>query len=140
MFPTFVLTHRVQFSETDAAGVVHFSNYGRWLEEVEHAYFRACGLSVQMRHGRREIGWPRVAVACQYAAPARFEDEVELHFRIQTLGSRSLTYRVQFVIGGRPIATGEVTSVCCRLGPGGMKAITIPPAIRRKLTRGPTGG
>ena len=44
----FSVTHFVQFSETDMAGIVHFSNFFRWMEEVEHAYFRSLGLSVSM--------------------------------------------------------------------------------------------
>ena len=46
MAAEFSISRRVQFAETDMAGVVHFSNYFRWMEEVEHAFFRAVGLSV----------------------------------------------------------------------------------------------
>src|SRR5689334_19819650 len=46
----FTVRHLVQFSETDMAGIVHFSNYFRWMEEVEHAFLRSLGMSVSMRH------------------------------------------------------------------------------------------
>jgi len=53
----FSISRRVQFAETDMAGVVHFSNYFRWMEEVEHAFFRSVGLSVVMQHQGRDISW-----------------------------------------------------------------------------------
>ena len=42
----FSIPRRVQFSETDMAGIAHFSNFFRMMEEVEHAFFRSVGLSV----------------------------------------------------------------------------------------------
>jgi acyl-CoA thioester hydrolase len=129
----FSIIHRVQFSETDAAGIVHFSNYFRWMEEVEHAFFRSVGLSVQMKHGGREIGWPRVSVGCDYSGPARFEDEVQLLMSITRLGDRSLTYEVRFINSGREIALGRATTACCELTADGMTAIPIPDDIRARL-------
>ena len=125
--------HRVQFSETDLAGVVHFSNYFRMMEEVEHDFFRAQSLSVAMVHESLEIGWPRVSASCEFFGPLRFEDEVELHLRVTKVGEKSLNYEVEFLHDGRRIALGKMTSVCCEmLGPG-MRSIPIPEGIRRKL-------
>jgi acyl-CoA thioester hydrolase len=130
---TFTLTRRVQFSETDMAGVVHFSNFFRWMEEVEHAFFRSLGLSVSMQHDGLAIGWPRVSATCEYLAAARFEDEIELRLRITKLGQKSLNYEVDFHKGATRIARGKIATVCCALPPDGMSAISIPSAIRAKL-------
>ncbi len=116
------------------ARVVHFSNLFRWMEEVEHAYFRARGLSVAMQHDGAEIGWPRVSASCEYFAPARFEDEVELRLKITKLGSKSLNYEVDFLKGSELIARGKISAVCCALTPNGMSAIAIPESIKAKLT------
>ena len=37
------MTRRVQFHETDLAGLVHFSIFFRYMEEAEHALWRAAG-------------------------------------------------------------------------------------------------
>ena len=130
----FSISRRVQFAETDMAGVVHFANYFRWMEEVEHAFFRSVGLSVVMHHQGREISWPRVAVECEYFGPLRFEDELELRLRVMKVGGKSFTYEVDFLKGGHPVALGKVTSVCCAVErAGGFAAIAIPPEIREKL-------
>jgi len=68
----------VEFADTDMAGIAHFANYFRWMEEVEHAFFRSLGLSVAMRHEHIEIGWPRVKSSFEFHKPLRFEDDFEV--------------------------------------------------------------
>src|SRR5580704_1212282 len=123
----FSIQHRVQFSETDMAGIMHFSNYFRLMEEVEHAFFRSLGLSVVMQHEGMHIGWPRVAANCEYFGPCRFEDELQIVLRVARLGEKSFSYEVDFLLAGRRIALGKITSVCCLIETGGMKSIPIPP-------------
>ena len=36
----------VEFSETDMAGIVHFSNYCKYMEAAEHRFFRSIGYSI----------------------------------------------------------------------------------------------
>ena len=129
----FSITHRVQFFETDMAGVVHFANYFRWMEIVEHAFFRSLGLSVMMTHEAAEIGWPRVATSCEYFGPARFEDEITLKLLVTKVGGKSLTYEVDFLKGDMLLAKGKLTSVCVAVTDGSFKAISIPDALRKKL-------
>src|SRR3569623_1890676 len=74
-----VYRRRVQFSETDMAGIVHFSNYYRYMEEAEHDWFRSLGLRImQTLPDGRVVGWPRVRSACVYEAPARYDDDIEI--------------------------------------------------------------
>ena len=68
----FKLIRRIEFSETDMAGIVHFSNFFRMMESAEHAFFRSLGFSVHPEGGT--TGWPRVSATCDYLRPLRFED------------------------------------------------------------------
>ena len=54
------LRRRVQFHETDAAGIVHFSWFYRYMEEAEHALWRQAGLSIHSPgvSSRRRSGRP----------------------------------------------------------------------------------
>ena len=89
----FIFFKRVEFSETDMAGIVHFSNFFRYMEIAEHAFFRSLGFSVHPREQSSQTGWPRVHVSCDYHAPAFFEDELEIHLKIMRIGEKSLTYQ-----------------------------------------------
>jgi len=133
MLPRFSITRRINFAETDMAGVMHFSHYFRLMEEVEHEFFRSRGLSVVMHDGGREISWPRVSASCEYSGPLRFEDVVELQLKITRIGSKSLSYEVDFVKDGQRVATGKLTSVCVAVEAGKFSPTAIPAAIRRRL-------
>lgn len=132
----FVLTRRVAFSETDMAGVMHFSNYYRWMEDAEHAFWRGLGESIvtpPAAGDEHHVSWPRVQTSCEYAAPAHFEDEVELRFRVLSVGQKSYTFEVEFLKRGQKIARAETTAVCCTMRRGRFGAIVIPPPVRAKL-------
>jgi 4-hydroxybenzoyl-CoA thioesterase/acyl-CoA thioester hydrolase len=124
---------RVQFAETDAAGVLHFSNYFRMMEEAEHAFWRSLELSVVVSEGGRCISWPRVSVSCEYFAPAHFEDELALQLALTELGERSMSYRVEFRRDGRRTALGITKAVCCTMADGAFRPVAIPEVIRAKL-------
>src|SRR5215203_1659154 len=133
MLTEFSIPRRIQFAETDMAGIAHFSNFFRMMEEVEHAFFRSIGLSVSMQHDGMHVGWPRVSTGCEFFGPVRFEDQVELVMRVTKVGEKSFNYEVDFNVAGRRVALGKMTSVCCALEDGAMRSIPIPAAIREKL-------
>lgn len=130
---TLTMKRRVQFSETDMAGVLHFAGYYRIMEEIEHALWRECGLSVMTQDGDRPIGWPRVSTSCEYFGPARFEDELELTLRVAAVSEQSVSYEVDFLLDGRRIATGRMTAVCCVIENETFTPIAIPPMLRAVL-------
>src|SRR4051812_32449149 len=131
---SFSILRRIQFAETDMAGIAHFLNFFRVMEGGEDAFFRSVGLSVSMQHDGMHVGWPRVSTSCEFFGPVRFEDELELRLRVVKLGDKSLSYEVDFNLGGRRMALGKTTSVCCELRPDGtMKSIPIPRELRDRL-------
>lgn len=114
-----VITRRVEFFDTDMAGIVHFANYYRFMEEAEHELFRACGLKIvgYTPDGKR-YGWPRVASKCTYASPAHYDDEIAIHVRIAQRTAKALTTAYEFYRGDQLLAEGEMTTVYCVFPPG----------------------
>ncbi len=137
----FRLRRRVEFSETDMAGIVHYSNFFRYMESAEHAFFRSLGFSIVTREVDPPVGWPRVHASCDYMAPLRFEDEVEIHLLVTGKKSKSLSYEFRFrKIEGTAsveVARGALTVVCVRHEGNRMKAATIPSAISDKIEVAP---
>lgn len=128
-------TRRVEFRDTDAAGIVHFSAFFNYMEEVEHEFLRSLGLSVLMRDAEGVLSWPRVAVNCQFQSAVKFEDVVDVELRLVRVGGKSVTYSFSFAHHGRPVATGELTAVCCRMSSAATpQSVNIPPEIKAKLT------
>ena len=126
------LKRRVQFYETDAAGIVHFSWFFRYMEEAEHALWREAGLSIHP--GGAEIGWPRVATSFEFKRPLRFEDEFDVHLRIAEITRRTMRYACRIAQGEATIATGELTVACVRRVAGEpMKSVEIPPEVAARF-------
>lgn len=127
-------TRRVEFRDTDAAGIVHFSAFFNYMEEVEHEFLRSLGLSVLMRDAEGVLSWPRVAASCQFQSAVKFEDVLDVELRLVRVGEKSVTYGFSFAHQGRPVAAGELTAVCCRMEPGAApRSVVIPEAMARKL-------
>jgi YbgC/YbaW family acyl-CoA thioester hydrolase len=124
----FTLRRRVTFHEVDSAGIVHFSIYFRYMEEAEHALWRAAGISIAARDAN--VGYPRVSAAFDYHRPLRFEDEFDARIRIVSIRDKSLRYVCTLTKGDEKIATGTVTVVCVSRGEDGvMKARPLPPDV-----------
>src|SRR6476620_2217408 len=113
------------------AGVVHFSCFLRYMEEAEHALWRAAGLSIASSGSN--IGFPRVAVSIEYHAPLYFEDEFEVHVRITAISRRSIRYESVMTKGGTKVASGTITSVCVQNTPAPMRSIDLPADVVSKL-------
>ena len=134
MASEFRTTRRIEFEDTDAAGIAHFSRFYAFMEQAEHAFLRSLGLSVHMELEGRRLGWPRLAASCEFLEPVRFEEEVEVHLTVKRKGEKSMTYSVEFSRGGRPVARGEITSVCCERGEeGSLTAVPIPEAFASRI-------
>ena len=130
----FTTTRRVEFGDTDMAGIVHFANFFRYMEAAETDFLRSRGLSVSWLDGDTRYGFPRVSTGCDFQKPAKFEDVLTIAVTIEKIGRKSLSYRFDFTRDSDAIAVGRITSVFCRAGgPDHLESIEIPPAIRAKL-------
>jgi YbgC/YbaW family acyl-CoA thioester hydrolase len=137
--PTFSINRRVDFHETDAAGIMHFSNFYRWMEVCEHEWFRVLGLPMMSTtpEGVR-LGWPRREASCGFVRPLRCGDVVRVTGSILEVGNTSVGY--QFVFekdrAGKwtEVARGRMTTVHVRQDSSGrMEAEPVPAAVRAAL-------
>src|SRR6516162_3154252 len=138
----FQITRRVEFSETDMEGIMHFSNFFRFMETAESAFFRSLGYSVVLSRNGLAMGLPRVHAECDYEAPLRFEDEVLVRLLVEKKGTRSLTYQCRFYrlndTGRQQVARGRLTAVCAtRQEDGSMKAVALPKILAEKIQEAP---
>jgi 4-hydroxybenzoyl-CoA thioesterase/acyl-CoA thioester hydrolase len=135
----FTTERRVEFCETDAGGIVHFSAYLCYMEQAEHEFLRSVGQSVIQPHpAGGYLSWPRVRVECTYAAPARFEDVLAITMSISRLGSKSVTYQFEFrSVQHHLVAQGTLVAVCCHINDHGrsINSIDIPETLRTILTQ-----
>ena len=87
---------RIEFADTDMAGIVHFARFFVFMESAEHELLARLGTPVHFQHEGREVGWPRLAASCTYHSPARFGDVLAVRVRVLRKGTKSMTYAVDF--------------------------------------------
>ena len=138
---TFSTQRRIEFCNTDAAGIAHFSAFYPMMESAEHELLRSLGISVLSRHhagakadkAAEDPTWPRVAASCDFHAAAYFEDILTIDVDVARIGSSSIQYQFRFSRDNFPIASGTISSVCCLLTDSGLKKVPIPESIRLRL-------
>ena len=129
---------KMEFSDTDMAGIVHFVRFFVFMETTEHQFLRSLGTSVATEWNGNKIGWPRLAASCEYLSAAKFEDELDIHLTVSRKGSKSITYQFVFTKDGAHIARGQLTAACCICNPGEkLKAIPIPSFIADQIEEAP---
>jgi YbgC/YbaW family acyl-CoA thioester hydrolase len=132
--PVFRTSRRIEFADTDMAGIVHFANFFRLMEAAEVEFLRSRGLSVVMHWEGRDMSFPRVAASCDYLRPIRFQDMVEITVSLRRLGRKSITYGFEFFLGTELVARGQISSVCCLVSAGReIESVEIPAMIRERL-------
>jgi acyl-CoA thioester hydrolase len=127
---------RVNFVETDMAGIVHFSTYFRYMEEAEHALWRSAGLTLGDLN--RTGGFPRVSASFDYKSPLRFDDEFEIGVRIGNATRRSFRYDFTFTRGEVLVGNGSITAVVSAKENGRLRAVDVPQEMIARL-RAATG-
>ena len=143
----FVARRRVEFRDTDAAGIAHFSTFFVWMESAEHELLRQAGVPLvevvaeplPEAHAAPveppgTYSWPRVSAACDYKSAVRFNDELDIAVGIEAIGRSSVTWTFRFEQAGRWVAQGRVVAVRCLLRPGlAPAAVPIPDSVQSRL-------
>ncbi len=129
---------RIEFADTDTAGIAHFSRFFCFAEEAEHAFLRSLGWSVHQRQEGHVIGFPRLATRFEFQSSVVFEDEIDIHLWIRRRGTKTLTYQFSVTSETRAVAKGEFTVICCRCYPDGrIEGIPLPGELADKIEAAP---
>jgi YbgC/YbaW family acyl-CoA thioester hydrolase len=128
------LLREVAFSDTDMAGLVHFPNYLRYVEDTEYSFLRSAGLDVILDAPEGKLGFPRTHIECDYAHPARYRDQLRIALYTTIVGGKTIEHRFQIYTGEKVVVRGLLTTACCRFLPDkDPYAIPIPDFIIDKL-------
>ncbi len=102
-----IYKRRVQFADTDLAGIVHFSKILCYVEEAEHFVMQELSVPPVAKLG----GFPKVHVDCDYRSPLRFGDDVEIQIQLENIGARSLTWNFTVRVADLISAEGSMVTV-----------------------------
>lgn len=140
-------TRRVEFPDTDMAGIMHFTNFFKFMESTEHAFFRSLGLNIHVDEPDYMAGWARASVSCDYLRPAHYPDLLEVRLTVVEVGTRRIEYAFEFRIIdeqgdqelGPVIAKGKMTvaHVAKARGDERMRSTRVPEEVARLIQAAP---
>ena len=84
---------RVYYEDTDAAGIVYYANYFKFAERARTEMLRSVKIDQNVLYTKTGVRFVVRSCAIDYLKPARLDDELEVHTKIQCVKGASLTAR-----------------------------------------------
>ncbi|UPT59227.1 acyl-CoA thioesterase [Geobacillus thermoleovorans] len=126
---------RVHWGDTDAAGIVFYPNFYKWMDEATHHFFASLGRSTWKLFQEERIGMPIVEAKCEFHTPLFFEDQVCVKSAVAELREKSFRIHHQFFRGDQLVAEGYEVRVWTTFAGDRPKAVPIPAELREKMKR-----
>lgn len=129
---------KVYWQDTDMAGIIHFTNYFRYMEEVEIEFLYSLGLDTLKIAHKYNVWRPRVSAQCDFKKTVSFGDELDIHIWVVKKGRSSLHYEIAFNHDGEEVAHGRLIVACVsKTADGKLEATPIPPIMNDALEVAP---
>ena len=113
----FVYRRIAQYHETDQMGIIHHSNYVKWMEEARIAFLENVGMPYRAMEENGLVS-PVVAVSVSYKSPVRFSDKVEIAVRLSAYSGVRLSFQYTFTNRTTGAVAAAATSEHCFLKDG----------------------
>ncbi|MGE0660028.1 MAG: tol-pal system-associated acyl-CoA thioesterase [Reyranellaceae bacterium] len=123
---------RVFYEDTDAAGIVYYANYLRFVERARTEMMRLLGYEHSALRESTGVNWTVRHCAVDYRRPARLDDQLLVDSVITALGGASLDI-AQTVRKGSDILVIATLKLAC-MRPDGRPA-RLPAGLRESLSR-----
>jgi len=103
----FALT--VYYEDTDAAGIVYYANYLKFMERARSDMLRAAGIDQQAEIEKSGSVYAVADVAIRYRRPARLGDDLVILSRVETVRAASVVIQQRVMRGTEEITNARVT-------------------------------
>jgi 4-hydroxybenzoyl-CoA thioesterase len=129
-----VYTVKVEFGDCDPAGIVWFPNFFRWIDAASRNFFVQCGVPPWHETAKTlgVIGTPLVDTKAKFITAASYGDLLYIHTSVGEWRTKSFVQRYRIAREGDTIMEcEEVRIFAARAEGGGIRAVPIPPDVRR---------
>lgn len=130
----FFYDRTTQFSESDAAGIIHFSKIACYVEEAEHHFLAKAGFPVNLQD-LSSCRWPRVNYKCSFSHPILPFQSIRITLAPIYVGKSSINWSWLIVdkVSGSGLCKGEMKTVCCKQEGERLEVCPLPEDLRKQL-------
>ena len=122
---------RVYYEDTDAAGVVYYANYLKFLERARTEWLAGLGFTLNALHSEHHAVFVVHRVELEYRSPARLGDELDVTLALADRGRSRLVADQQVIRGADLLVSARVTLAC--IDPHTWRPARIPAPVRARL-------
>lgn len=126
----YVFPVTVYWEDTDAAGIVYYANYLKFMERARSELVAAAGIDQTALLEADGIVFPVRRCCIDYLQPARLGDSLSVTTRVDRVGGASIDMRQIVSRAGQTLAEAEIRLAC--IGRDG-RPKRIPPEVRQAL-------
>jgi acyl-CoA thioester hydrolase len=130
---SFSINVRVYYEDTDAAGVVYYANYLRFIERARTDWLRQLGFDQKQLLASRGIAFAVRSLEAEYLKPARLDDELVVSATIVSVGGVQMMFEQTVTRGDEVLFTAKVRVAC--FDPVAARPMAIPEDMIQKLSR-----
>ena len=123
---------RVYYEDTDAAGIVYYANYLKFIERARTEWVRDLGVDQLKLKTESGIVFAVRRVEADYLSPAMFDDLLTVHTFLCKKGGASMTLQQDILRGSELLFASKVVIVA--IGPEG-RATRLPSVLRASLIK-----
>jgi acyl-CoA thioester hydrolase len=134
MKPAFSIPIRVYHQDTDAGGVVHHTNYLKFMERARSEWLREIGFSQNQLAVRMGIVFAVSTIKMDFVKPARLDDRLQVTLNLARRGRASLTLDQEIWLEAELLCRAEIKVGC--LDAGKFTPVAIPDPIVSRLDAG----
>lgn len=122
----FVYKRRAQYHETDQMGIIHHSNYVKWMEEARVCFMDVLGMGYREME-EQGIQSPVADLSVSYKRSFRFDDEAEIHVFVKKYTGAVLELGYEFRDAASGALCTEASSRHCFMKGG--KLLSLRKAV-----------
>jgi YbgC/YbaW family acyl-CoA thioester hydrolase len=130
----FSIREYVRWGDVDAAGVICYGAYVRFIEIAETELFRAAGFPYGKVFERFDCWLPRASYKMEFRKPAALDEQLTVNASVGRIGTSSIALRFEFYDDSRQrVADCDIVLVC--VDKTTFKPKPVPAELREALGR-----
>jgi len=124
---------RVNWGDTDKAGIVYYPNFFKWFDIAGHQFFRDCGLPPGELEEKYNVIVPLIDAQCTFNNPILYDDIIAIHTEVDRLTNRTIKLRHTIAREDTTMAEGHEIRGWVKQNGEDIKTVPIPEDVRKIL-------
>lgn len=124
---------RVNWGDTDKAGIVYYPNYFKWFDIAGHQFFRSIGLSPAKLAEEENIVLPLLDARCTFEKPLYYDDIITIKTEVAEVNRKTVKLNHAVYRGEERTGHGYEIRGWVKETHGRLSAVPIPDNVRQLL-------